>query len=166
LAQDLQIKLLSWLRDARKIVVIGVGNELRGDDSVGVRVARNLKAVLDSSKVSIIETGTVPENYLGTIERLNPSHVLVIDAADTGLEPGSVVLSELSEAHGLTVSTHHLPLSVFAEYLKRVTGAKTALLAIQPGNVEFKTSLTVRVREAAVEVEKIFLDVLSGNFSA
>lgn len=148
------------------IVVVGVGNELRGDDSVGVRMARDLKAALGSQKISILETGTVPENYLGTIERLNPSHVLVIDAAETGLEPGSVVLTELSEAHGLIVSTHHLPLSVFAEYLKRATGAKTALLAIQPGDVEFRTSLTVRVREAAVEVEKILLDVLSRNFSA
>lgn len=159
--QDLESKLLSWLGDARRIVVVGVGNELRGDDSVGIRVTRQLKTTLDSRRVSILEAETVPENYLGTIEQLDPSHVLVIDAAEIGLEPGSVVFTELSEVHGLTVSTHNLPLSVFAEYLRRVTGAKIALLAIQPGNVEFGADLTERLRKVSAEVVKILSEILS-----
>jgi len=161
LPQDIEHELLNWLKDARRIVVVGVGNPLRKDDSVGVRVARRLNKTLHSEKVNILECETVPENYLGSIERIRPSHVLVIDAAEAGLEPGRLILTELSEVHGLAISSHNIPLSVFGEYLKRTIGARVALLAIQPEKVEFGEGLSERLREAMDEVASILLKVLA-----
>jgi len=161
LSQDIESKLRNWLRDARRIVVVGVGNPLRRDDSVGVYVAGRLKNALHSQKVNVLECETVPENFLGNIERVRPSHVIVVDAAETGLGPGNVILTELGEAHDLTISSHNIPLSVFGEYLRRSIDAKVVLLGIQPERVEFGEGLTRRLKEAAERVTGIFLKVLA-----
>ena len=161
MSQDIESKLRNWLRDARRIVVVGVGNPLRRDDSVGVYVAGRLKNALHSQKVNVLECETVPENFLGNIERVRPSHVIVVDAAETGLGPGNVILTELGEAHDLTISSHNIPLSVFGEYLRRSIDAKVVLLGIQPERVEFGEGLTRRLKEAAERVTGIFLKVLA-----
>ena len=161
MSQDIESKLRNWLRDARRIVVVGVGNPLRRDDSVGVYVAGRLNNALHSQRVDVLECETVPENFLGNIERVRPSHVIVVDTAETGLGPGNVILTELGEVQGLTISSHNIPLSVFGEYLRRSIGAKVALIGIQPERVEFGEGLTRRLKEAAEEVTRIFLKVLA-----
>jgi len=160
LSHDLEHELSSWIKDAKKVVIIGVGNPLRKDDSVGDFIAKKLKETLRCKTVEIIECETVPENYLGVIERLKPSHVLVLDAAASGLEPGRTVFTELGEAKGLAISSHNIPLSFFGEYVNRTTGAKVVLLGIQPEKVELGAGLTGKVRETADEVVSILLRVL------
>jgi len=160
LSHDIERELSSWIKGAKKVVILGVGNPLRKDDSVGGYIAKKLKKTLRSKTVDIIECETVPENYLGVIERLKPSHVLVVDAAGAGLEPGSFLLTELSEVRGLAISSHNIPLSVFGEYLRRTTCSKVALLAIQPESMEFGVGLTRKLKEAADEAARILLSVL------
>jgi hydrogenase 3 maturation protease len=161
LSQDIEQELLSWLGEARGIAVVGIGNPLRKDDSVGDYVAKRLSESLHSDSVRIFECETTPENYLGDIEKAKSSHVIIVDAAEIGLPPGTCILSEISDVRGLAVSSHNIPLSFFGEYLKKTIGAKVVLLAIQPEKVEFGEGLTTRVREAADEVTKILLKVLS-----
>jgi len=160
LSHDIERELSSWIKGAKKVVVVGVGNPLRKDDSVGGYIAKKLKEALCSKTVDIIECETVPENYLGVIERLKPSHILVIDAATAGLEPGGFFLTELSEVRGLAISSHNIPLSVFAEYVKRTTGAKVVLLGIQPEKIELGGGLTGKVKETAHEIVSILVRVL------
>jgi len=160
-SDDLERRIRHWLAGARSVVVAGVGNPLRRDDSVGIHIVRQLKRVLVSEKVHVVECETVPENYLGYIEGFKPSHILLIDAVDAGLEPGGLVLTHPSEIRGLVLSSHNIPLSVFSEYLDRTTGARVALLGIQPERVEFGEDLTARVRDAACAITEILVQVLS-----
>jgi len=162
-SHDVERELSDWVMGAKKVVIVGVGNPLRKDDSVGGYVAKKLKEALRSKTVDVIECETVPENYLGSIERLKPSHVLVVDAAETGLEPGSFLLTELSEVRGFAISSHNIPLSVFGEYLRRTTCSKVALLAIQPEKMEFGVGLTGKLKEAADEATRILLRVLKSD---
>jgi len=61
---------------------------------------------------------------------------------------------------GLAISSHNIPLSVFAEYVKRTTGAKVVLLGIQPEKIELGGSLTGKVKETAHEIVSILVRVL------
>ncbi|HQN05393.1 MAG TPA: hydrogenase maturation protease, partial [Anaerolineaceae bacterium] len=64
-----------------RVVILGVGNELRGDDAAGVLAVRKLlkkKEKLDD--VLIIEGAQAPENFTSVIRRFNPHLILIIDA--------------------------------------------------------------------------------------
>ena len=56
-------------------VLLGVGNEMNGDDAIGVYVARKFKC--DGWKA--IDCATVPENYVGEIKRLKPEKVVIVE---------------------------------------------------------------------------------------
>jgi len=76
---ELEDELQSWLSNARKVVVTGIGNPLRKDDFVGVEIVRNLREKV-SQLVYLVECETVPESFIGPITKFKPTHILLIDA--------------------------------------------------------------------------------------
>ncbi len=151
--------LANWLRNAREIVVMGIGNPMRRDDYVGMVVVRHLKAYTLPG-VHLIETGEVPESYLGVVEENHPSHVLMIDAAEMSEQPGTARLVSPKEIEGLSLSTHTLPLSIISEYIKCRTGAKIALFAIQPGVLEFGEGLSEELSKVVEELANLVVDAV------
>jgi hydrogenase 3 maturation protease len=153
-------ELRTWLKDATSVVVAGVGNAIRSDDYIGVRIVEGLQGRV-SEAVRLIECETVPESFVDEIVEIMPSHVLLIDAALLGLMPGTAHLYDAEEVTNVpTISTHTLPLKVFCEYVRQLTGAKIALLLIEPKNVDFGEGLTPEVEAAAAKVEAALLDNL------
>lgn len=148
---DLRKELGNWLFDARRVVVAGIGNPMRMDDFVGIRIVQNLRGKV-SERVLLIECETVPESFIEQITDFDPSHILLIDAAILKLDPGDARLVEPEQLElSRTFSTHKLPLRIFCEYMTEVTKAKIALLLIEPKNVEFGEGLTSEV-EACSEI--------------
>ena len=154
---DLEDELRTWLRGATSVVVAGIGNAIRTDDYVGVRIAEDLRGMV-SEKVRLIECETVPESFVDEIVEIGPSHVLLIDAAILGLRPGTAHLYDAEEVMNVpSISTHTLPLRVFCEYVKKLTGAGIALLLIEPRSADFGEGLTPEVEAAADRVEASLL---------
>ena len=157
-------QLEAWLSDAKKVVVAGIGNEIRRDDFVGVKIVRELAKKLKSKNVFLIECETVPESYVGQIAKFNPSHVLLIDAGILGLEPGQAKLVDVKQlAMYPAISTHALPLRIFCELIEEMTRAKIALLAIQPKNVDFGEDLSPELEKTANQITRILLRILAGK---
>jgi hydrogenase 3 maturation protease len=157
---NLQNQLKSWLSKAQRIVIAGIGNPIRMDDFVGVKIVQNLRGKV-SGKAYLIECETVPESFIQQIVDFNPTHILLIDAAILGLEPGK---AKLVHSENLTTfpafSTHMLPLRVFCEYVSKATGAKIALLLIQPKNAEFGEGLTREVEASAKKIVDLLVKIL------
>jgi Ni,Fe-hydrogenase maturation factor len=86
-------RLRNWLSNSRRVVIAGIGNPLRKDDFVGVKIVRNLRNKV-SEAVYLIECETVPESFIKPIENFKPTHILIIDAALLNLKPGSPKLIE------------------------------------------------------------------------
>ncbi len=151
--RDMEDELRTWLKDASSVVVAGVGNAIRSDDYIGVRIVVDLQGVV-SEAVRLIECETVPESFVDEIVEIRPSHVLLIDAAILGLKPGTAHLYDAEEVMNVTtISTHTLPLRVFCEYVRKLTGARIALLLIEPKNVDFGEGLTPEIEATAARVE-------------
>jgi hydrogenase 3 maturation protease len=150
---DLMEELRTWLRPATKVVVAGIGNSIRTDDYVGVKVVEDLQGKV-SAAVHLIECETVPESFVDEIVQIRPSHVLLIDAAILGLRPGTVHLYMVDEVMNVpTISSHTLPLRVFCDYLKLLTGTNIALILIEPRNTDFGEGMTSDVQEAGERVK-------------
>lgn len=153
-------RLRNWLSNARRVVIAGIGNPLRKDDFVGVKIVRNLRNKV-SEAVYLIECETVPESFIKPIEEFKPTHILVIDAALLNLKPGSSKLVEPAQlAEQTAISTHALPLQIFCEYLAKTTDAKIALLVIQPKDTSFGEDLTAELRRTEVDLTNLLSRIL------
>jgi len=136
--ENLKSQLKAWLKNLGKLVLVGVGNPMLGDDGVGVMVVKALQRKGENSKLKLVEGGIAPENFTGKIVSEKPTHILMVDAAVFEGEPGSVRLFPIEQVSGLALSTHRLPLTFLAEYLQRsIPQVKIALLAVKPGKVGF-----------------------------
>jgi hydrogenase 3 maturation protease len=157
---NIQNELEEWLPNAKKVVVAGIGNPIRMDDFVGVKIVQNLRGKV-SEKVYLIECETVPENFIQQIMDFNPTHLLLIDAAVLGLEPGnSRLINPERLANFPAISTHMLPLRIFCKYLARTTNAKIALLLIEPKKTDFGEGITSEVETAAGFLVNFLLKLL------
>lgn len=151
-------KLKEWFSNAKRVVVAGIGNPIRMDDFIGVKIVRDLQGNV-SEKVLLIECETVPESYIQQIVDFNPSHVLLIDAAVMGLEPGEYRLVKMEHLKVFpAISTHMLPLRIFCEYVANTTEAKIALLLIEPKQTDFGEGLS---QEVAAAEQKIITSLKS-----
>jgi len=153
-------KLGTWLSDAKRVVIAGIGNPLRKDDFVGVKIVRSLQGKVSKS-VYLIECETVPESFIEQIAEFNPTHILLIDAALLDDKPGVSKLAGSDQlANRPAVSTHALPLQIFCEYLRKTTGAKIAMLAIQPKDASFGEGLTTEVEKTSTELTGLLSRIL------
>jgi len=153
-------QLETWLRHSKNIVILGVGNSLRGDDAVGTQIVRQLQGKVPNH-VNLIPCETVPENFTSKIIKLNPTHVLIIDSAEMEESPGAVMLFPVTKIAGLPVSTHNAPLSMLTDYLKNAINPKMALLGIQPKQTEFNQCLSEEVEKASSQVVMVLERLLN-----
>ncbi len=135
-------KLTTYLNG--KVVYMGIGNILRGDDGIGPE----LVARLSDKGLYTVDAGTVPENYIRSVARLDPDTVVIIDAVHLDREPGAVELLDRNDIEGSTgFTTHTLSPTLVMERLEEETGARVVMLAIQPGTIEFGAPLSPAVAE-------------------
>jgi hydrogenase 3 maturation protease len=138
-----------------RVAVLGVGNPTRSDDAAGVLVARALSQSnwgTDTDRVLIIEAGQAPENRTGELRRFGPDLVLIIDAADMEEAPGAVQWIAQESIDGMSASTHSLPLSMLAHYLKLELNCTVAILGIQAVSNEVGEQVSPEVLQAINEI--------------
>lgn len=158
-SRELEDELHTWLKGAKSVVVAGIGNAIRRDDYVGVKIVEDLRGKV-SDDVHLIECETVPESFVDEIIGIRPSHVLLVDAALLGQRPGTAHLYEAEEVMNVpSISTHTMPLRVFCDYVTELTGASIALILIEPKDTEFGEGLTPELEDAVKRIEK---DLING----
>ncbi|MCX8150514.1 MAG: hydrogenase 3 maturation endopeptidase HyCI [Candidatus Bathyarchaeota archaeon] len=160
MSYDFENELARWLKNSKTVVIAGIGNPIRFDDFVGVKIVQDLQGHI-SKNVHLIECETVPESFMDEIIELKPSHVLLIDAAIMQLSPGEVRLFDADKvANFPAISTHMLPLRVFCEYITKMSGGKLALLLIEPKKFDFGEGLTAEVEKTAEKIVKVLKKLL------
>ncbi len=132
-----------------RLAILGVGQELRGDDAAGMLLVRGLAERLPhSDNLLLAEAGPAPENMTGTLRRFRPDLVILADIAWMEAEPGAVRWLSPNDTEGVSAFTHTLPLSMVASYMATELGCEVQILAIQPVQVEFATPVSGAVANA------------------
>lgn len=148
LAQKLAT-LSAALSRTPRLALLGIGNELNGDDAAGVLVVRALRAQLASRPhLLLIEAGLAPEAFTGPLRRFAPDYVILIDAAMLDETPGTILLVDWRQTDGLSATTHTLPPSVLVEFIQHELGCPVELILIQPEDIEFDHPVTPPVHQA------------------
>ncbi len=142
------------------VTIIGIGNIMRGDDGFGPKVIESLKK--KTTKASLFDCGTVPENYIFPILTTSCDTIILVDAADLKTEPGSLKVLSLGELSGAGLSTHNSSIRLFTDLL--MTGKENLnifAVTVQPKTIAFGESLSAEVVESVEKVTDIFVEALA-----
>ena len=138
--------------------IIGLGNPLRGDDGVGVRVTELLAAQRLPQDVAVVDGGTQGLGIVSLME--GRQRVILVDAADVHEAPGQFVRFTLDEVDLLGESTllgEQQQLSVHnaglrdALLLARALGVlpqEVVVFGVQPAKMEWESTLSPEVEAA------------------
>ena len=153
-----------------KEVILGIGNTLNGDDGIGSYVAERISEQLRDAeeeqvqakpmgigKVVAIDCGTTPENFTSIIRKRKPDRLILVDAADMGLEPGSYRTIPPEKIGVMHVSTHNIPLSVLISYVSEFC-KEVVLIGIQPHRMDFGTALSRVVKNGGDHVADLIIE--------
>lgn len=152
--------LKDFLNDYSKLVIMCIGNDIRGDDGVGQYIAESLKHSINNDKVDIINAKTVPENFTGKIRKEDPTHILIIDAVIMDEEPGEIKLIKKENVSSVSISTHSMSLSYLVKYLELEKPYNILFIGIQPENMGLTDRLTDTCRKSADNLINILNNIL------
>ena len=132
------------------MIVVGIGNPLRGDDGFGPALVERLQG-----KVSMvcIDAGNAPENYLGRIVKEEPDTILLVDVAHLGLEPGQYRILQPDDILKCGLTTHDMSSRMLIEYLNNQTQADIFMLAVQPQNISLGEAMSERLNRTLDEID-------------
>jgi hydrogenase 3 maturation protease len=144
-------------------LVLGIGNWLGGDDAAGTCVVDILNRRSHRAKdpllaeITAIDTGTTPESYTSVIRRQRPDLLILIDAADMGLPPGTLRTIAPDRINILSFSTHHIPIPTFVSYVKEFCG-KVLVIGVQPERTETGTGISKAVHKSVKKLAEAILE--------
>ncbi|MBN2118388.1 MAG: hydrogenase maturation protease [Anaerolineales bacterium] len=159
-----------------KTLVVGLGNPILGDDGVGWKIAEEVKKLLPSPPAplpegegSLVDVDFLSLGGISLMEHLiGYERAILIDAIASDQEPGSVIVTKLSELPDYsalhTTSAHDTSLQN-ALKLGKGLGAnlpeELVVVGIATNRVyDFSEELSVPVAKAVPEAAKTVLDLL------
>ncbi|UCF63876.1 MAG: hydrogenase maturation protease [bacterium] len=138
----------------RKPIIIGMGNELRGDDAAGILLVRKLQQSGYPSTLIVFDT---PENYLQKIASMEGEARLWIDIINWDSTPGDYKIFLPDEIQHFAVSTHNYSPTVLIKYLTPQRAIPDYFLGIQPLNLSLGSKLSEPVQKT---IEKLALKII------
>ncbi len=139
------------MRLAEKCAVIGLGNILRCDDGIGIKLLEVLRGKWQDRGIVLQDFGILSFDLAHHIEKY--SKVLLIDAIDAGLEPGALKIFQLPDVRlgfqEKKLSSHELSLSDLLR-LCEMLGVKADIYiaGIQVKDVSYGLVMTEEVEAA------------------
>lgn len=139
------------------VLLVTVGNPLRGDDGVGNFIYEKLKGKIHAPIVNCEDS---PEKFLDTIIKSKPDTIIFIDSVRTGSMAGTIFLVDEHEIFKIPLSTHRLPLSISIKYIKSQIPCQVILIGIEPKNTEFGSKLSEEVLTSAEAISDFLINNL------
>lgn len=146
------------------ILVLGLGNSLMNDDSVGVRAVERLQSDYRfPESVKVVDGGTLGLDLLPFIEECDK--LLIIDALEMKAAPGTVFRlegEEVPRAFASKLSVHQMGLQdlLAVADLQGYAPRELVVWGVQPGCIEMNMELTPEVAEAMDELHRAVIGEL------
>jgi hydrogenase 3 maturation protease len=137
-----------------RVVILGIGNEARGDDGFGPFMVESLRGRV---KAALFSCGTSLENYYNPIVKAKPDVIIIFDAVEFNGPFGEIGIFGKDDIVKAGFSTHTISPKFFMEFLERSVHADIMMVGVKPRSTEFGEGLSVEVKDAA--------DMLTGFFT-
>lgn len=148
-------------------VIVGLGNPVRSDDGVGLRVIEHIEAAGAPDGVDLVAAGTPGLGILDLIAGYR--RAVIVDAIDIGADPGTVHHFELADvekrAPTHTIASHGIDLTAALSLGRRLGLTLPEKIHIAAVQIEDATTLCERctraVEGAIAEAAALALDLAS-----
>jgi len=137
-----------------KVVIVGIGNILRGDDGFGPYLIEKIK---DRVPAVCIDAGSAPENYAGKIVKEKPDTIILVDVVHLDLAAGKYEVLKGADIINSGFSTHDMSPRMFIKYLESQTKAEVYLLGVQPEGVSFGDEMSDVVKKSLDDIAELFI---------
>ena len=148
-----------------KILIVGVGNPLLGDEGIGPRAVHNLSQLSMPSDVDILDCGCDLLNLVSYIDK--PKKVILLDAIRAGGKPGRLYrfdFDELETIQTTTRSAHQLQTVDALRLLKKVcpclNRCEIIVIGIEPKVMELSGDLSEEVSGSMADLTRLVLEEL------
>lgn len=135
-------------------LIIGIGNELRGDDAAGIKLISKLQ---DAGFSNSLNVSSNPENYLVKISRMPGNCRLWVDTVNWNSTPGTIRIFTADESQQFAISTHNFSPKILFKYLQDFKNIPDYLLGIQPQSIELGSEMSEPVRNTVDFLVEYFL---------
>ena len=148
------------------VLVLGIGNILLRDEGIGVRVIEALREYLLPNTIELVDGGTAGADLLDVIS--DRHKVIVIDAVDADVEPGSTLrlsLDDLVAGQTAAVSLHEIGLVetfAMARHLGSAPG-EVVIIGIQPKEIIASDQLSPEISACVPAIVKQVIEELSSH---
>lgn len=151
---NLLLSLDKYLK-GKRVVLIGIGNRLKGDDQLGPLLISRLQG---KTNLCLFDCAEVPENYIHPIIESKPETIIIVDASDWGGKIGDIRMIEKEEIKNFGFSTHNASISFFFDYLKReLPLVNIIIIGVQIGNKGFMRPLSKRLESTLNKLADFFI---------
>ena len=135
--------------------VIGLGNMLRGDDSIGSVIINRLRDLKLSFPMELLELGSDPYSILEHL--IKPEPILIIDCAKMGKKPGEFVKFNIKESNirfaNKVISLHSIGFGEIYKIAKNICSvASCNIIGIEPKSIDFTLSLSKEVEKSIPKI--------------
>ena len=130
------------------MLIMGLGNELLGDDGVGVHAVRQLMALELGQNVIILDIGTAILDALPYL--YGAEQLIIIDAVKGGGIPGTIYKTELKDciSNNCIASMHGFDISRVMALAGRSRALSGLVLGIEPELLTWSMNLSSSVTAA------------------
>ena len=140
-----------------KVVIVGIGNIMKGDDAFGPALIERLKK--KKTNTVLIDAGNSLEKYTGKIAKENPDTILFVDATHLDEEAGKYQVLMPEDIIKSALTTHDISPAMIIDYLKNQTKAKIYMLGVQPKNISLGEGMSESVKKTLEEICELVTEV-------
>lgn len=152
-----------------KVLILGVGNYLMGDEGAGVHAARELDGTFDPETVEVLDGGTAGFQLMEFLEKY-PT-VIMIDATLDDRPPGTIRLIEPRFAADFpkAMSTHEIGLKDLVESLTLLAKLPKIYLfvisiqEVQPLSIDLTKEVKDAIPKLKFEISKLLKSIISAE---
>lgn len=139
----------------KRIVIIGLGNNYRKDDSIGLYIVKKIKK---RDNFLIISTeNSLLEDYIETIIKFKPEQIIIFDTADFKGASGDIRKFTIDDLINIkNYSTHTIPMRFIFNYIKEhLPEIEIIIYAIQPKDIGYGVDINKDVLINANKIIKL-----------
>ena len=177
--ENIKIQLKDFLKGASSLVILGIGNDIRGDDGLGPYIIEELSnkkealednsdidSIFDLKDLFLINGGSVPENFTSKIKSYekiksyDPSHIILIDASLMNKEPGDIEIVNKENISNVSISTHSMSLAYLIKFLELEKPFEILFIGIEPEIMDLSFELSDKIQKASDDLVEILFSVI------
>ena len=113
-----------------------------------------------TDNIYLLNAGTAPENHTIEIRKLKPSHIIIIDAVEFDITPGSIIKIEKEQIDTFNLSTHTMPISFIINFIEETVGSTFFTIGIQPKDMTLVNVISDEVKESIEELTDLLVEIV------